>query len=337
MKAGGILYMFEEATVTAWPTELTFRAFVCSVCGALVSRALFNLAGQDVHRVLIYTQDRWEVGTWSWMDVPFFVLLAGSMGLLSALFSRVLVAVWACRARWNSRLIAWQPFAKVLECILYASLCAALFALAPLVTGCTAEGHFVSDSAVADMVAYGKKNASAETSKEDDHRLKLVPHNCPSDEVSEAATLLLSSTEGAVKHLYSRARVAPPVLLLVLVLYTTLAAGMPGLPVPMGNFLPSMLIGALAGRLVGEGIELFEVNIGLVADAGVYSLAAHVAPGLGLAAEGSNLGAGSGGKYTQDEELVLGMSLGMAAGNQRAVHRLHPAKAQACMAAGLGP
>jgi len=59
-----------------------------------------------------------------------------------------------------------------------------------------------------------------------------------------------------------------------LILYSVLAMGMPGLPVPMGMFIPSMMIGALAGRFLGEAFGNMELN---VAHEGVYAMVGSAA------------------------------------------------------------
>merc|ERR1740117_2326408 len=51
---GGILYMFEEVTVTSWAPELTFRAMVIAAVGALVSRGLLNATKADFHQLVIF-------------------------------------------------------------------------------------------------------------------------------------------------------------------------------------------------------------------------------------------------------------------------------------------
>lgn len=57
-----------------------------------------------------------------------------------------------------------------------------------------------------------------------------------------------------------------------------MACGMPGLQVPMGCFVPSMLMGALSGRLFGELFGMFGSAVGLqLANPGVYSMAGAAA------------------------------------------------------------
>lgn len=272
---GGILYMFEEATMNTWPPELTFRVFVCTVCSALISRALFNLAGQDVHRLLIYVDEREDGGSWDWIDVPFFTLLAACLGLLSAVFTRVLVTVWTCRQRLTRAMQKWQPYARVIECVIYCLICALIFALLPLAVGCVEEPRPEPLAPRGKVGRHGLQEPRQEG-------LKLIRHSCPEGFFNEVATVFFKGAEGTVKHLLSRntETTHPFSLALALVVYTALAAGMAGLPVPMGNFLPSMLIGALGGRLAGEAVggESLKERLGMpLADAGVYALVGSAA------------------------------------------------------------
>lgn len=260
---GGILYMFEEATMTTWPPVLTFRAFVCTVCGCLISMGLFNLAGQDVHRLLIYMDAREYNGSWDWPDVPLFVLLAAIVGLLSAVFTRLLLVVWSCRFKRGKTLKKkWQALAKISECVLYAAVCSLAFSLMPLLVGCVQEPRKESEEFEYETI---------------DHSLKSVRHACPEDQINEVATLLLKSTEGSLKHLFSRNTNTFHLtsLALTLGLYMTLNTGMAGLAVPMGNFIPSMLIGALVGRFMGETIAFSGYDV--LADAGVYAMVGSAA------------------------------------------------------------
>eukprot|EP00928_Gymnodinium_smaydae_P034516 TRINITY_DN24435_c0_g1_i2.p1 TRINITY_DN24435_c0_g1~~TRINITY_DN24435_c0_g1_i2.p1 ORF type:complete len:806 (-),score=150.46 TRINITY_DN24435_c0_g1_i2:571-2874(-) len=288
---GGILYMFEEATMTSWPPALTFRAFVCTVCACLLSMFFFNLAGHDVHRLLIYLNPRQYQGSWDWQDVPLFVALAASMGLLSAVFTRVLVVVWSTRrALHGGRFLAWQPGAKIVEAVLYAMLCSLAFILTPSFSGCVDAGAAgelpsVAEDAASVLVAAAGvdipvENATAATV---DHTLEFVQHVCSGGKINQVATLLLQGTEGSLKHLFSRNTEAlnPGSLVMTFSLYIALNAGLAGIAVPMGNFIPSMLIGALSGRFLGEMVAAHGGANGgegaYFADAGVYAMVGSAA------------------------------------------------------------
>lgn len=255
---GGILYMFEEATMTVWPPALTFRVFICTVSACLISKGIFNLAGQDVHRLLVYMDAEEYQGSWDWMDMPLFICLAAVLGLLSALHARVLIMFWSARKR-----AALLPYSKIKECVAYAALCSIAYALLPLAVGCARDiGH----------PGPALQNATVDKS------LHFVRHACPEGHINEMATLLLKGTEGSLKHLYSRNTedFHLGALALTLCLYMFLNAGMAGLAVPMGNFVPSMLIGALAGRILGEAVAGSALAMGL-ADAGVYAMVGSAA------------------------------------------------------------
>jgi len=92
--------------------------------------------------------------------------------------------------------------------------------------------------------------------------------------------LLLKGTEGSLKHLFSRNTedLSVSSLALTLLLYLSLNAGMAGLAVPMGNFIPSMLIGGLVGRILGEIIANSRLEgAESLADAGVYAMVGSAA------------------------------------------------------------
>jgi len=154
------------------------------------------------------------------------------------------------------------------ECLLYCLVCALAFGLVPLSVGCVKEPHGVHKKGWHTVI--------------EEQEVKLVRHACPDGFFNEVASLFFKGAEGTVKHLVARdiQAVHPTSLALALVVYTALAAGMAGLPVPMGNFLPSMLIGALGGRLLGEVVrgEAVRRQIGTpLADAGVYALVGSAA------------------------------------------------------------
>lgn len=254
--------MFEEVTATSWSNECTLRAFICTVSGVLLSRGFLNLAGDDVHKLLIYEKSSYiwqtEGNDWTWGDLPLFVGLAAFVGLCSALFSRILLLVRDCRAARQQ-----GPRRKLMECIFYAILCAVIMGLVPLIDGCEADDS--SSREVANVAVAGRQLGSSAG-------FTYSRHVCEEGQHNEIATILLSNAEDAVKHLFSRSAGTFGIahLCVALVTYAVLAMGMSGLSLPMGLFVPSMLIGALIGRCVGEAISI--LNIGGLSHPGIYAL-----------------------------------------------------------------
>lgn len=263
---GGILYMFEEVTVTSWPPELTFRAFVCTVLSALLSRGMLNLTHDDVHHLVIFDESKsMDQVSWGWQDIPFFVVLSLFCGFFSAFMTRAFLAVWAARDRFkkNRFLKDYKRLIKASEVVVFAAVCSFAFALSPSLLECMAAPG-------ADVNATGSHTTG----------LRYVRHDCEEGEHREVATLLLTGAEEAVKHLFSRhhnsdIRLAP--LIVATSVYSVLACGMPGLPVPMGCFVPCLLIGAMLGRFMGEAAPQIPGSSMSLAHPGVYALVGSAA------------------------------------------------------------
>ncbi|CAK0796052.1 unnamed protein product [Prorocentrum cordatum] len=251
---GGILYMFEEVTVTSWPSELTFRVFICTMLASLVSRGFLNLAGQDVHRLVLWNEEAISSMRWAWIDVPYFIVLSVVCGLCSAIFTKGMVGTWQLR-RWlqGSRVLErYQPYPKLWDALLYTALCALVFGTMPAFFGC---------EPVPTSSAHGGEGAHHRRLEGggDAHADSWVPYTCHEGYMSEVATLVLSGAEGAIKQLYSRDEDEHFSLgslgsVFVGHLYFLLAMGVSGLSIPMGAFVPTMLIGAVAGRFTGEAL-----------------------------------------------------------------------------------
>eukprot|EP00929_Paragymnodinium_shiwhaense_P056309 TRINITY_DN28183_c0_g1_i1.p1 TRINITY_DN28183_c0_g1~~TRINITY_DN28183_c0_g1_i1.p1 ORF type:complete len:1124 (+),score=262.55 TRINITY_DN28183_c0_g1_i1:442-3372(+) len=303
---GGLLYMFEEVSVSQWSQELTFRAFVCTELSTMFCRGLFNIMGNDVHRLLIYGDESASGGhrEWFWLDVPFVTALAACIGLLAAATTHIFGAVWRWRRSLTNKVrkTRWQIALRLSQAVLCAFIVAMVFALVPSLTACVDNDHGGGGSAAstagddhhrllaagAEEVASAAAAAAAAGSSDGggsgarsrrlSASLDIVQYLCPEGQHNQAATLLLAAPEGAVKHLWARDTGSMSVwdLGLACGAYWLLALAMPGLPLPMGSFVPSMMVGALAGRLFGEAAAALDLGLGL-ADPGVYSLAGSAA------------------------------------------------------------
>lgn len=267
---GGILYMFEEVTVTNWAPELTFKCFVSSVLATLFTQVLMDLRSEKPHQLLIYDPEAANPGTvrYKELDVLFIAMIAALIGLLSVAFAKGLAFTWTLRSRNAKRFQgrSFAPYLKIVEAMLFAAVVAMVFSLIPSFGQC--EGH----SQGSGSAGSGRRLEPMMDMASMNHRrlagLTYNQYTCEDGQINKIATLLLSGAEGAVKHLFATQTVQSPVqLILCLAFYFVLAMGMPGLPVPMGVFVPSLLIGSLSGRFFGEILK----PIG-TADPGVYAM-----------------------------------------------------------------
>eukprot|EP00418_Pyrodinium_bahamense_P085472 CAMPEP_0179054326 /NCGR_PEP_ID=MMETSP0796-20121207/22727_1 /TAXON_ID=73915 /ORGANISM="Pyrodinium bahamense, Strain pbaha01" /LENGTH=611 /DNA_ID=CAMNT_0020750943 /DNA_START=262 /DNA_END=2097 /DNA_ORIENTATION=- len=239
---GGLLYMFEEITSVSWPLELTLRAFVGTTACAMISYYFLSVWKHDIKEFVIFA---WEPrdDEWMWVDVPWFVVLAATLGVITSVHTRGLLYVARCRKRRCSS----HRYARILETVLYAAFCAFSSAFASLVGSCT-EG-------------YPGINAH-------------VQFNCPAGAYNPVATLLVNTSHSAVRLLFDCQNVGdfgPRSTAFAFVVYYTLNVGLSGLPVPGGAFTGTMLLGGLLGRCAGSLLDQYSGIEGL-ANPGIYSL-----------------------------------------------------------------
>eukprot|EP00931_Biecheleriopsis_adriatica_P051460 TRINITY_DN29846_c0_g1_i1.p1 TRINITY_DN29846_c0_g1~~TRINITY_DN29846_c0_g1_i1.p1 ORF type:complete len:748 (-),score=122.42 TRINITY_DN29846_c0_g1_i1:71-2314(-) len=245
---GGLLYMFEEITSTSWPLELTFRVFVATMSCSFISYGLLNLCGKDIKEFVIYAFFP-QSKEWHWIDVPFFIILAAILGLITSLHTRAMLGIAAWRQRVANR-IPWQPGAKILETILYAALCALCSAAVSFLGQCAAEGE---------------------------SGLQYVQFNCPEGEYNPIASLLVNTSHSSVKLLFSgnnAGEIHFASSMWAFMAYFALNVGLTGLPVPGGAFTATMLLGGLFGRAMGAACR----ELGLVNTvSGVYAVVGSAA------------------------------------------------------------
>eukprot|EP00439_Symbiodinium_sp_Y106_P012047 s5424_g1.t2 len=149
------------------------------------------------------------------------------IGPFSAFHTRACLAVASARQKLMTRLAAYQPYNKMADAVLYGGLVALTYSLVALSANCK---HTAQDAA------------------------EFVRYDCEEGKYNPVASLLLTTSEGAVKRLFSRHDANEIHFrneLLAFVSYTSLNIGLTGVPVPSGNFTGSMLIGGLIGRMMG--------------------------------------------------------------------------------------
>lgn len=231
---GGILYMFEEVGPALWPVELTFKAFVgCVICTS-ISYALLAMAHTSIRQFVIF--EMWygpSVKDYSYRDVPGFLVLSLFCGLLAPLHTMLCLRVAALRKRCHgeTRLRTCQPWAKIADATLFAMFCALITGFTSWISRCfPSEAH----------------NLSGE-------KLSSVQFDCPAQHFNPVASLLLTTPDGAVKLLFNRDNfvMTGRASAIAFLTYFTMNVAFTGVPVPTGNFTGTMVIGGMAGRVMG--------------------------------------------------------------------------------------
>lgn len=253
---GGVLYMLEEISVQSWPLELTFRAFGGAMVCTMVSYFLLDLCGTSLKAFVLYEWSAHQ-NEWTWWDLPGFILIAIVLGPFSAFHTQAALAVAAWRQQCHAALSKWQPYAKMGEAVLYAMICACVCGFTSLLAQC--DEHYKRQPHVV---------------------LDYVRYNCEEGAYNSVASLLLTTSEGACKRLFSTENtgdIYPLNTGLALVAYTLLNIGMTGVPVPSGNFTGSMLIGGLVGRFIGSLLRMLWHERDHLACSGVYAMVGSAA------------------------------------------------------------
>jgi len=243
---GGIVYMFEEISSSSWPMEVTLRAFVGTTLCSVISRGMLNLCGKSTKEFVVYEFHPAPI-EWAWSDMPLFITTAIVLGAFSAFHTRACLGVGAMRQRFMASVTkSRQSMAKIAEAVLFIALCAGVHTSIALLGKCFTEPEEAS--------------------------VHFVRFNCPEGEYNPVASLLLTTSEGAVKRLFS-CRNSGEIHLgnecLAFVAYTMLNIFLTGIPVPSGNFTGSMLIGGMVGRIVGAAGHHFGYA---TAPSGIYAM-----------------------------------------------------------------
>ena len=265
---GGVLYMFEEIA-SFWTHRTTMWAFLCTTVGAATMKALLSAqsrtGGIDFTPLVIFDDDAARFD-WHLVDLPFFVVLAVLVGAVAAAFTRAMLLMQRVRRAANE---TWRrrPAAKIGDAVVVGLLIATVFYLLPLWGACKdePEAHHHDDHHADDH-----HDDDGGGHADDDHRRRWLmastrsyrSYRCdaPDDPAAPAlyndmASLTLVGEEGAIKHLLSRdgARAfSLRTLALFIPAYFVCAAAIAGLPVPIGSFVPNMLLGSACGRAFGE-------------------------------------------------------------------------------------
>lgn len=245
---GGVLYMFEEITVFSWPLQLTFRAFVGTMICSLLSHFLINLIlGEEVKHFVLWDFNS-VLDVWHWGDVPFFIVLSVALGRFSVLHTQLALKSGTLRqqmhalapANWNVTVPFSShplPISKMLEAVLFAVATVLIYCCFSYLGSCNNDY---------------KGNVTVARS--------WVQFGCDDGAFSPAASLLLTTSEGAVRRLFSQHHtgdIGALNIILAFIPYTAMNIALTGIPVPSGNFTGTLLIGAFVGRFMGSLVHTY--------------------------------------------------------------------------------
>jgi H+/Cl- antiporter ClcA len=265
---GGILFTLEEGA-SFWSLPLTIRAFICAAITQVTVTLLF---AKDTEAAGAFAFGQFDTlvdgrANYYTYELLMFILVGAGGGCLGALFNHVNAKTTALRLqsvaqhRWR-RLVEVVALTFVYSLVTYILVC--------MWQVCTP----LSDLTVV-------------TSQEKTLEGHLVRFQCAEGSYNELATLFLSPADNAMQQLFhlreldgGHAGFGFGPLILFLVPYFFFAAVTPGILVPTGLFIPTLLSGAAYGRLVGHVMNY--IGPGSVADSGTYAFvgAASVLGGM---------------------------------------------------------
>lgn len=269
---GGVLLLLEE-TASHWHRSLTWRTFFTAVVAAYAVDFLFTGVGtpndpptgvnQLDHPGMFSFGNFSDNNTrsWSLWELPVFMTIGATGGLLGAAFVGASRRLLRWRARTYPASAPWTPAWRVAEVAAVMAVHAVLkFSASYFVGTCTATPKFNPGS----------------------YQPVLVGFYCPPDQYNDLATLFMSPSEETVRALFhfthkegGRQGASPfPAshLALFFLIYSLMATLCNGLVWPSGLFIPALLAGSAYGRLWGELLSGLPGGWGAVVDPGTYSL-----------------------------------------------------------------
>ncbi|XP_077974485.1 H(+)/Cl(-) exchange transporter 7-like isoform X2 [Styela clava] len=241
---GGVLFSLEEAA-SFWNQALTWRIFLCSILSSYTLNSLQSLyhghPGDLAYPGLI------NFGKFSGTYVPTDLFIFFFMGVIGGLCGAAFNSLNIRLMKFRLKYVRWK-WLQVIEASVVASVCGTIaFCMMYFNIECKPLGQ--------------------------DPTMKLQ-FFCSDGEYNTMATLFFTTPESSVKSLFHDPLGSySAVTLIVFVLpYFFLACWTYGLKLPSGLFIPSLLIGAAWGRLVGVIVNAISPTSWWTQDLAKYSL-----------------------------------------------------------------
>lgn len=284
---GGVLFALEEGA-SFWNQTLTWRLFFCSMMTSFILNILMVATTHQTGILSFYSLVNFglvEELDYFWFEIPIYLTIAVLGGVIGASFCYLNLVLTRFRRKWVA-----ENWKKVLEAVLVAiviSICGCfMILLAPECRDYTSSNSSSSSSIVRlhdgyvvegaqflndhwrhplmsglDVIDISGHNRSEphpltyDTDREikkalEDHVMRFM---CPPGQYSAMSSLWLKTSEGATSTfmVLQEDIWSMKTLTLFLFVYYILAVLTYGLSVSSGVFIPSLLIGATGGRLIG--------------------------------------------------------------------------------------
>lgn len=271
---GGVLFALEEGA-SFWNQALTWRLFFCSMMTSFILN-IFMIALNHNSGVLAFNSlvnfGLVEELDYFWFEIPLYLIIAVLGGIIGASFCYLNLKL----AKWRRRYLARNSL-KVLEtavvALIIATVGASLIIFAPecrkIPIAKSTSSEYPTIRNVPGLLGWTRwwtlsnpaKNASKlhPLAYDSDREIRkaldghIMTFMCPTGEYSAMSSLWLKTSEGASStfmvlqdDIWSM-----KTLSLFLIVYYFLAVITYGLSVSSGVFIPSLLIGATGGRLIG--------------------------------------------------------------------------------------
>jgi chloride channel 7 len=262
---GGVLFALEEGA-SFWSSTLTFRAFFCAMLTLLTVNMLFtenDFGTSQNSGLFVFGQfhDLEEGSTnYRMYEIFIFILMGISGGIIGHgwnLISRATTRYYMTHfTEKKQKVYRGLIFVVVVSCV--------SFFLPLMWRICT------------------KKPSGEDIAEWDDEEKlmldNLVSFQCPMGYYNQMASLWFTSSDNAIRQLFhyreyegsTYETFGSGALIIFFISYFVLFAATAGLMVPLGLFVPSILLGAVYGRLWGHILNV--LFPGQVADAGTYAL-----------------------------------------------------------------
>lgn len=277
---GGVLFALEEGA-SFWNQALTLRIFFCSMMTSFILNLLMSAYNHNAGVLAFYSLVNFglvEELDYFWFEIPVYICIAIVGGMIGASFCYINLLITRVRKRYINR--NWM---KVLETIFVAILTAtAGVSLILFASDCRKiPQNSISNTSFSQVdstlpLNFGlyhpgklwttkidRKDHMVTYNSDDEVRKALNGHilkfMCPPGEYSAMSSLWLKTSEGASStfmvlqdDIWSMKTLA-----LFVVVYYFLAVITYGLSISSGVFIPSLLIGAAGGRLVGLVLQYY--------------------------------------------------------------------------------